>query len=52
MLNLSVDSKFLSFFLVHVNKKQYLCNANEVDKELLMFTQIAENFGLLYVTNS
>jgi len=26
--------------------------ANEVDKELLMFTQIAENFKLLYVTYS
>ena len=26
--------------------------ANEVDKELLMFTQIVENIGLLYVTNS
>jgi hypothetical protein len=26
--------------------------ANEVDKELLMLTQIVENFGLLYVTNS
>jgi hypothetical protein len=26
--------------------------AIKVNKELLMFTQIAENFGLLYVTNS
>jgi len=26
MLNLSADTVFLSFFLVHFNKKQYLCN--------------------------
>lgn len=26
--------------------------ANEVDKELLILTQIADNFALLYVTNS
>lgn len=33
----------------------YICTfvpAIEVDKELLMFTQIAENFKLLHVTNS
>ena len=33
----------------------FICNfvpANKVDKELLMFTQIVENIGLLYVTNS
>jgi len=32
-----------------------ICNfvpAIEVDKELLMYTQITENFKLLYVTNS
>lgn len=34
------------------NYNVYFCTAIEVNKELLSPTQIAENFGLPYVTNS
>ena len=46
---------FCSFPAKSLFRSTIICTfvaANDVDKELLMFTQIAENFKLLYVTYS